>query len=126
MMARISIDTREVRAAVVDMTGVDSRLRRDTAAVVKKGATNIVNVMRQEVGASINFNGFKQIRYDMSEDFEAEIGPEKGGPVAGANIAYFGTSRGGGTVEDPEAALEREIPAFEKHMLDIAERVVFG
>lgn len=125
-MARITVDTSEVRAAVADMTGVDSRLRPDVAAVVKKGATNIRKDMLDKMRSSRHFKGFADISYDMVDDFEAEIGPNKGGPGAGANIAYFGTSRGGGTVEDPEVALEREIPAFEKHMLDIAERVVFG
>lgn len=125
-MARISIDTSEVRAAVTDMTGVDSRLRPDVASVVKKGATNIRHDMLEQMRSSRHFKGFADISYDMVDDFEAEIGPNKGGPGAGANIAYFGTSRGGGTVEDPEKALEREMPAFEKHMLDIAERAIFG
>ena len=74
---------------------------------------------------SKHFKGFPDISYDMKDDFEAWIGPNKGGPGAGANIAYFGTSRGGGTVEDPEETMERELPAFEEHLADIAERSVF-
>lgn len=137
-MARISIDTSEVRAAVVDMTSVDSRLRPDVYAVLEKGAINVRDDLRAKMNASRHFHGASSISYDIiGRGFgdvgllEAEIGPDKrlGKGSRGANhanIAYFGTSRGGGTVEDPEAALEREIPAFEKHMLDIAERVVFG
>ena len=132
-MAKITVDTSELRAAVADMSGVDARLRPDTASVVKKGATNIVNDMREKMGASASFGHLaRAISYDMVDDFEAEIGPtktfsgRKKAPRRGANIAYFGTSRGGGTVEDPEAALDRELPAFEDHLLDIAEKAVFG
>lgn len=127
VMARVTIDTSEVRAAVADMSGVDGRLRPDVAASLKRGANNIKTDLVEQMRASKHFKGFAPgISYDMVDDFEAEIGPTKGGPGAGANIAYFGTSRGGGTVEDPEEALERELPTFEEHMLDIAERVVFG
>lgn len=125
-MARISVDTSEVRAAIADMSGVDSRLRPDVASVVKKGATNIKSDLTAQMRSSRHFKGFADIGYDMIDSFEAEIGPNKGGPGSGANIAYFGTSRGGGTVEDPEDALERELPAFEEHMADIAEKAIFG
>lgn len=124
-MARISVDTSEVRALVADMTGVDARLRPDVSSTVKKGATNIKNDLTTQMQKSRHFKGFADIGYDMTDDFEAEIGPNKPGPGAGANIAYFGTSRGGGTVEDPEEALDRELPAFEDALGDIAERAVF-
>ena len=125
-MYSVSLDTTEVRAAIRDMTSVDRRLRPDIASVVKRGATNIKDDMLKQMRNSKHFKGFTGISYDMKDDFEAWIGPDKGGPGAGANLAYFGTSRGGGTVEDPEETMEREIPAFEEHLADIAERVVFG
>lgn len=76
---------------------------------------------------------------------EAEIGPDKAGAggrnrgrraggvhfntsdFAGgngnaaplANIAYFGSSRGGGTVPDPQGALDAEAPNVEKHLGDL-------
>ena len=126
-MASISVDTSEVRAAVADLTSVDSRLRPDVAGVVKKGAQNIKDDLQAEARKSRHFKGFASgISYDMPDDFEAEIGPVKGRPGSLANIAYFGTSRGGGTVEEPGEALQRELPAFEKHLGDIAEKVVFG
>ena len=125
-MYSVSLDTSEVRAAIRDMTSVSTRLRPDIASVVKRGATNIKDDMITQMTNSKHFKGFPDISYDMKDDFEAWIGPNKGGPGAGANLAYFGTSRGGGTVEDPEDTMEREIPAFEEHLGDIAERVVFG
>jgi len=126
-MAGISVDTSEVRAAVADLTSVDSRLRPDVAGVVKKGAQNVKDDLQAEARKSRHFRGFAPgISYDMKGDFEAEIGPTKGRPGSLANIAYFGTSRGGGTVEEPAEALQREIPEFEKRLGDIAEKVVFG
>lgn len=126
-MASISVDTSEVRAAIADLTSVDSRLRPDVAAVVKKGAQNIKEDQQAQARKSRHFRGFAPgISYDMVDDFEAEIGPVKGRPGSLANIAYFGTSRGGGTVEEPAEALQRELPAFEKHLADIAEKAVFG
>jgi len=126
-MASISVDTSELRAAVADMTSVDSRLRPDVAAVVKKGAQNVKEDLQAQARKSRHFRGFAPgISYDMVDDFEAEIGPAKGKPGSLANIAYFGTSRGGGTVEEPGEALQREVPSFEKYLGDIAEKVVFG
>ena len=124
-MVRVSVDTSEVRALIADMSGVDGRLRPNVSSVVKRGANNIKNELLTQMRSSRHFKGFADISYDMTDDFEAEIGPNKGGPGAGANIAYFGTSRGGGTVEDPEEALNRELPAFEDHLADIAADSVF-
>src|SRR5690625_4906737 len=104
-------------------------MRPDIASVVKKGATNIKNDLVTQMRSSKHFKGVVGgISYDMVDDFEAEIGPTKGSPGSLANIAYFGASRrsGGATVEDPEAALARETPAFEEHMADIVEKAVFG
>lgn len=108
------------------MTGIDGRLRPNVSSVVHRGANNIKRDLTAQMQSSRHFKGFADIGYDMTDDFEAEIGPNKPGPGAGANIAYFGTSKGGGTVEDPEEALNRELPAFEEHLADIAEQSVFG
>lgn len=125
LVARISVDTSEVRSLVADMTGVDARLRPDTSSAVKRGAQNIKDDLTSQMRSSRHFKGFADIGYDMVDDFEAEIGPNKPGPGSGANIAYFGTSRGGGTVEDPEEALNREVSGFEDALGDIAERSIF-
>lgn len=130
-MASVQVDTSEVRALIADMRGVDGRIRGDISPVIKKGAGKIKDDLIGQMRSSRHFKGADSIGYDMTDDFEAEIGPEKahGKGSRGANhanIAYFGTPRGGGTVEDPEEALMRELPAFEKHLGDIAERAVFG
>ena len=60
------------------------------------------------------------ISYDLQDragSVEAVIGPTKGSPGSLGNIAYFGTSRGGGTVPDPMGALEKEAPSTAEHLL---------
>lgn len=130
-MAAVSVDTSEVRELIADLTRLDARLRPDVASVVKKGATNIKDDLQAQMGSSASFGHLAGgISYDMVDDFEAEIGPHKvrhgklRRPRRGANIAYFGTSKGGGSVEDPEEALNREVPAFEDHLGNLAEQVL--
>src|SRR5699024_6831344 len=119
-MVRVSVDTSEVRALIADMSGIDGRLRPNVSSVVKRGANNIKNELLTQMRSSRHFKGFADISYDMTDDFEAEIGPNKGGPGAGANIAYFGTSGGGRPVDDPEEALNRELPAFQELLAAIS------
>jgi hypothetical protein len=119
-MSTFDLDTSEIRALAADMTKVPDVLAKDVRAVVVKGATNI---KKDQQAAARKSSSFKAIARAISFDLhggslfgtaviEAEIGPVKGKPGSLANIAYFGTSRGGGTVEDPGAALEREAAAY--------------
>lgn len=119
---KISIDTSELRSLVADMSKVPEEAKRKIPAVVEKGARNIKGDLTEQMKSSTHFKGFADIGYDILDGgMAAEIGPNKGGPGAGANIAYFGTSRGGGTVEDPIEALKREAGAVEKHLGDLLE-----
>jgi len=110
------------REFAAEMEGAPDLLERDVRGVVSKGALNIKEDLRAKMAAS---GSFGQIDYKINYDLrsvsafgggvvEAEIGPSsgRGDPGALANIAYFGTSRGGGTVEDPRGALDREEPKF--------------
>lgn len=115
---KINIDTSQVRNLVTDLGSLDTNVSREVPAIVKRGALNIKKDMQAEMKKSSN-PGMRyvatQIHFDELDDgLTAEIGPEKYGPGDGslANIAYFGTSKGGGTVEDPKFALERETPNF--------------
>lgn len=146
-MGGVTIDVSEVRALEVDMRAVDSRLVRHIIPVVEKGAANIKGDLRAEAFKSRHFGGMaRSITYDMitssGSGIEAEIGPTKGKPGSIANIAYFGGSAwsgrknpgrgwqsgpgGGGTVEDPRGALDREAPRFERALADIAAELVFS
>lgn len=127
MADSISVDMSEVRELAVDMTRVDGRLTRHLAPVVKKGAQNIKDQLVAEMQGSRHFAPVARgITYDIKGDgFEAEIGPEKGRPGSLANIAYFGSSRGGGTVPDPQGAGDAEMPNFEKALAEVAEGLIF-
>lgn len=115
-----NIDDFELRRFTADLRRSSATVRMGTPAVVKKGADNIKNQMVEEMGRSRHFKGTApSISYDLTDaGTGAEIGPVKkmgkgsGGGNA-ANIAYFGTSRGGGTVPDPQGALDAEVPNFE-------------
>lgn len=129
MTDSISIDDSELRAYAADLTAAGSGMAARVRPVVEKGAINIKNQLRREAQASRHFKGMaRAIGYDMHTldafgvgVIEAEIGPssEAGSPGNLANIAIFGTSRGGGTVPDPQGALDAEAPRFTKALEDL-------
>lgn len=129
MAGGVSIDASEVRELAADMRQVHSRLSQHVRPVVEKGALNIKNDLQAEMRKSRHFGVVAPaISYDIEggDKYEAEIGPTKGSPGSLANIAYFGTSRGGGTVEDPSGALEREAPKFADALADLAAELALG
>ena len=124
-MTRISIDTSELRTLAADMRAVDGRLARHIVPVVSKGALNIKKQIQADFRASGNA-GFRYVAGTVSYDLEtstdaisAEIGPDKPSGAL-ANIAVFGSSRGGGTVPDPAKALEAEADGFAQHLAELA------
>ena len=129
-MPEVSIDAHEVRELAADFTRVPGELARHAIPVLSKGALNIKNQMRESFEASGNA-GFRfvgrTVSYDLTTDgseYSAEIGPDKPSGAL-ANVAIFGTPRGGGTVADPREALDAEAPRFEKALADLAEEL-FG
>lgn len=128
----ISVDASEVRAYAAQLTQAPPLVERGVRAVVSRGALNIKNDMNAQLRKSKHFKGIAgSVTYDMRSSsafgggaIEAEIGPDhaKGGALA--NVAYFGTSRGGGTVEDPQEALAREEPNFLDALADLAAEAV--
>ena len=129
-MPEISIDAHEVRELAADFTRIPGELSRHAIPVLSRGALNIKNQMRESFEASGNA-GFRfvgrTVSYDLTtegNELSAEIGPTKP-EGALANVAIFGTPRGGGTVADPREALEAEAPRFEKALADLAEEL-FG
>jgi len=121
-MTGFTVDASEVRAFATEMAGAPALAERQVRGVLAKGALNIRNEMRTEAAKSTHFGQIAPtISYDLNTTsafgggvFEAEIGPNKHFRAARiANIAYFGGSNGGGgTVADPQKALENEAPKF--------------
>ena len=130
----IEIDASELRDLAADMRAVDGRLTRHIIPVLKRGAQNIKGEIQDNFRASGN-RGFqavaRSVSYDLHEfsgfgggEMFAEIGPEKPGGAL-ANVAIFGTSRGGGTVPDPAGALANEAVNFGAALADLAEEIVW-
>ena len=121
----VTIDTSDLRTLARDLTNAGTAAARDIKPIVSRGALAIKNQMRAEMGGSPHFKGTaSSITYDITESatgVEAQIGPKSGpgNPGALANIAFFGGSRGGGTVADPIGALNAEAPKFEAALLKI-------
>jgi hypothetical protein len=114
----VDLDVREVRVLATDLGRVSARVAPEVKRSVSKSALNLKTQMQREMSASTHFGQIaRSINYDITTDGDglgAEVGPDKsrfGGALA--NIAYFGTSRGGGTVPDPAGALGQEAGAFE-------------
>ncbi len=99
-----------------DLSVAPALITAGIQAVGKRGAVNIKREMRRDAEPSAHFAqiaptiGFDQTKSGPRE-WEWEIGPAKrrGGNLA--NIAYFGGAHGGGgTIRDPQAALDDEAP----------------
>lgn len=126
---QLDFDTSELTSLAADLGRVPDRVAQQVPAVVSRGALNIKKQLKREMGASRSFGSVSRaISYDLSSfsgfgggEYKAEIGPEKGSPGSLANIAYFGTSRGGGTVPTPDGALAAEGPRFESALGKILE-----
>lgn len=106
-----------------DLRALPEHARSDARQVIKRGAVNVKRQLVSEMQTSPSFRGVASaISFDMEEragSVEAVIGPTKGAPGSLANIAYWGSSRGGGTVPEPMGALQSEAPATARHLLDL-------
>ena len=95
------IDVSQVNALAQKLAAAPLKKHALVAAAVKKGAQNIKEAIQEDVKGSGN-KGIRRIpiAYEMKAEgtrIEADIGPRKEGAGNLANIAFFGTERGGGT-----------------------------
>lgn len=124
----MTADVSELRRFATDLRNMPQYMRPEARKVIEKGGVNIKNQLRQEMQQSTHFKQVaRSISYDIrdrAETIELEVGPVKGSPGSLANIAYFGTSLGGGTVPDPELALDAEVPNLERYLADLVVKAV--
>lgn len=116
----------ELRAFAKDLEKIASKALPDVDAVLKRGAQNIKDDLVSEARGSTHFKGMAgSISYDSMYGIghaKYEVGPDKGrrGGALG-NIAYFGTSRGGGTL-DLDGPLARETPNLERELGKVVDK----
>ncbi|QWY79641.1 hypothetical protein PP637_gp11 [Arthrobacter phage Persistence] len=116
----------EFRKLANDLGKIAGSAVKDVDAVLKKGAQNVKTEMVADAAGSEHFKGMAgAISYDSSYSVGTpryEVGPDKGrrGGALG-NIAYFGTSRGGGTL-DIEKPLRSEEPRLTSELEKLADK----
>ena len=134
MADSVRFDMSEVRALSVDLTHASMSVQGEVVPLVFHGAMHIKDQMRSEMGGSRHFKGSAPaIDFDITDTattVTAEIGPKVGtGERGGAGgiaygVGYFGNSRGGGTVADPQGALDVEAPKLERAIDDLIGRLL--
>lgn len=126
-MSLVNVDASQLRAFGATLAGGATVRRVLVSAAVKKGAQNVKNSIRDDLNGSGNA-AFRRIpiSYTLQESagrITAEIGPTKGGTGSLANIAFFGTARGGGTHRFYEHG-EEELPKLAEYVARAAVEVV--
>lgn len=117
------IDASELTELGRRMALAQTVVRPQLAATVKKAAQNVKTAIESDVGASSNA-GLRQVRigYETGSTGTgeyADVSPREGGASSLANIAFFGTARGGGTHRFYEHA-EDELPTLADYVADAA------
>ncbi|WP_372672976.1 hypothetical protein [Amycolatopsis kentuckyensis] len=120
-----TVDTHELARLADDLDAVPAEKRPEIRKVVERGALNIKNGLRQDAAGHPTYRLFPlSISFDMTGEFEAEIGPDKSrvqGPLG--NILYFGTSKNAPQL-DLESPLRRETQRFVDYLADVAEDIL--
>lgn len=105
-----------------DLGKIPSKALPVVDAVLKKGAQNVADGLNANLAASEHFKGAAgSVNYDQTfgqggAGLGYEVGPDKsrrGGAIA--NVAFFGTPRGGGTV-DLDGPVRAESAGLTEHL----------
>ena len=120
-----SIDTSELRALAADLSAAGIEVLPGAVKALDKSGRAIRDAMKADAAKSRHFRFAKSVSMGTTSDLEREIGAEKGGAGSLAHIAYFGGANGGGgTVRDPQQALDDEAPTFEKALAAVVEDIL--
>ena len=122
----MSDGTAELRELAANLGKIAGSAVKDVDGVIQKGALNIKKEMAYSAVWSTHFKGMAgSISYDshyLPGRVRYVIGPDKsrrGGALG--NIAYFGTSRGGGTL-DIDQPLRSEGPRTMRALADLLDK----
>lgn len=120
-MADTMIDAAELTEFGRRIAMAQTRAATKVAKAVKKGAQNVKDSIQRDVSESSNAAIRRiSVGYEMGTTgttIYADVSPREGGASELANIAFFGTAKGGGTHEFYGHA-ERELPALAEYVGD--------
>lgn len=132
-MTGMIVDASELSALGRRMAASQTVAHKLIGATVKKAAQNVKTAIEEDLASSSN-GGFRQIgvNYEtggIGNTEYADIGAFDGGASNLANIAFFGTARGGGTHRFYEHAKD-ELPTLADYVADAAgatlETLIWG
>lgn len=114
-------DASELKRYANDLMRLEPKVERQVDSILKKGATNVKNTLREDMSQSRSFKQIaRTINYDIEKfdgGIEAQVGPNKHWRAGRlANIAYFGGSRGGGGTVDFDNGIRKELPNLNEHL----------
>ena len=118
-MSLVNVDASQLKAFGTTLAGGATVRRALVSAAVKKGAQNVKESIEGDLKTSRNA-AFRRIgiHYTMQTVGASGIAadsPTKGGAGSLANIAFFGTAKGGGSHRFYEHA-EEELPSLARHV----------
>jgi hypothetical protein len=124
-VAGFRIDDSELRTLAADLTRAGDVAAPGLRSALNDSSRAIRDAMKADASKSKSFRFANDISVGNIGDLEREIGAEKGGAGSLAHIAYFGGANGGGgTVRDPQKALDDEAGTFESAIGDAAEDIL--
>lgn len=123
----MALEIEGVREFTKTLNAAQRDILPEVTATMVRGVNEIKRSWIRGTLASEHFGqASSSITYDdLSAGYlvSFEVGPEKGAPGSVMNIAQFGSSRaGGGTVPEPEAFWESELPVLERYLLEAVVR----
>lgn len=130
-MAQVLLDMAEVDLFAAELKGVPSSLSRHAVPVLKRYAQDVKEAQQADFRSSANAGIRKvgnAVRYDAvsagSDGYETEVGVDKDGAGNLANIAVFGTWKGGGTHNHPSFHAMQSYDLFAKALEDAATEIL--
>ncbi len=128
-MSDITIDASELTAFGRRVAAAHAMASVKVAQAVKKGAQNVKEGVISDLQTSSNYAISRiGIGYEMGSTdttIYADVSPRDGGASDLANIAFFGTAKGGGTHAFYEHA-ETELPPLAEYVGDAADDMLIG
>ena len=121
-MSLVNVDASQLKAFGTTLAGGATVRHALVSAAVKKGAQNVKENIEGDLKTSRNA-AFRRIgiHYVMqtvgASGIAADISPTKGGAGSLANIAFFGTAKGGGSHRFYEHAQD-ELPTLARYVAE--------